>query len=463
MIDFQPNDDQKIVINKFFDFLKPECHSGVFILTGSAGTGKTTVTKEFIAIAQKQGLNIMLLAPTNAAAENLTKKTGELASTIHSVIYTTEEIKGSNMIRFIEASIDEDTCEPTVWIIDESSMISSILSDNEKFISPSPLLHGLIKHIYKSNINNKIVFVGDKYQLTPIGETTSYALDSEWLKVELSLESEEFELTEIMRQQSGSNILNAATELKNAMISRNHKFEGRIKDLNSASSAIQFMIDKHEEGAHDKVVMIAATNSDVTWWNNKHRTSLGYSPINLSIGDHVIFHSSYMNDKSYISKQTKAIVRRISHDVKTITDIRFTKATLELQDDKGNTQQFDTWINLDVLFSNDGSLTFEQEKALKGYAMTNNSDYRLSQMRSDDIYMGAARLRFSYAMTCNKAQGSEWDHVLVHPFRMRGPNHDTQRWTYTAITRGRETVQSFIKNQSQYFKRVKPIRIEGVF
>ena len=57
----------------------------------------------------------------------------------------------------------------------------------------------------------------------------------------------------------------------------------------------------------------------------------------------------------------------------------------------------------------------------------------------DDKYAGALRLRYGHALTCHKAQGSEWDNVILHPYM---PMNDL-RWKYTAITRAVKDVYTY--------------------
>ena len=72
---------QQSAIQSFEDFLKSD--SQVFMLRGAAGTGKTTLLKEFIAILQKKHRGFGLMAPTGRAAHIISEKTGADASTIH--------------------------------------------------------------------------------------------------------------------------------------------------------------------------------------------------------------------------------------------------------------------------------------------------------------------------------------------------------------------------------------------
>ena len=68
-----------------------------------------------------------------------------------------------------------------------------------------------------------------------------------------------------------------------------------------------------------------------------------------------------------------------------------------------------------------------------------NAKYRISEKKSDDIFLGSMRVRHGYAITCHKSQGGEWDNVFIHPWKI---GNDLP-WTYTALTRARNHVFSY--------------------
>jgi exodeoxyribonuclease-5 len=68
--------------------------------------------------------------------------------------------------------------------------------------------------------------------------------------------------------------------------------------------------------------------------------------------------------------------------------------------------------------------------------MKHNAVFRKDPYPWNDEFVGALRLRYGHALTCHKAQGGEWDEVILHPW-MRPNDH---RYAYTAITRARQQV-----------------------
>ncbi|MBK9402203.1 MAG: ATP-binding domain-containing protein [Bacteroidetes bacterium] len=84
-------------------------------------------------------------------------------------------------------------------------------------------------------------------------------------------------------------------------------------------------------------------------------------------------------------------------------------------------------------------MVYETEQALYHDRIAKNKKFRETLRNSDDPYLGALRLRYGYALTCHKAQGGEWDNIILHPWFKQ----DDYRWQYTAITRGRKEVYSY--------------------
>jgi hypothetical protein len=153
--------------------------NSVFLLKGYAGTGKTFITKGLTEYLTAVGRQFTLLAPTGKAAKVVSDKTNQNAATIHREIYSYDSIKefsvngleGSETFRcYAEIKPNTDTSE-TVYIIDESSMISDSYSDTEFFrFGSGHLLQDLLQfiNIDHNDHNKKIIFIGDDAQLPPV-------------------------------------------------------------------------------------------------------------------------------------------------------------------------------------------------------------------------------------------------------------------------------------------------------
>ena len=123
--------------------------NAVFILTGGPGTGKTTTLNAIIEVFEQRNAIIQLAAPTGRAAKRMTELTGREAKTIHRLL----EVEWTNENRQSFARNEKNPLECDVLIIDEASMLDSILFES--------LLHAL-------KISTRIIIVGDTDQLPSV-------------------------------------------------------------------------------------------------------------------------------------------------------------------------------------------------------------------------------------------------------------------------------------------------------
>jgi len=131
--------------------VKSSLASGVSIITGGPGTGKTTIINTIINILHNADLSTAIAAPTGRAAKRITETSGHPASTIHRLLeyYYSES---EEMMRF--GKNEEDQLEFDAIIIDEASMIDLML------------MNGLVNAI---SIGTRLIIVGDADQLPSIG------------------------------------------------------------------------------------------------------------------------------------------------------------------------------------------------------------------------------------------------------------------------------------------------------
>ncbi len=94
---------------------------------------------------------------------------------------------------------------------------------------------------------------------------------------------------------------------------------------------------------------------------------------------------------------------------------------------------------MEVLLSETGELPSDAERKLFAEAMRMNRKFRESKNMKDDPYLSAMRLRYGYALTCHKAQGGEWDKVIIHLWQCQSD----AKWLYTAVTRARKEIISY--------------------
>ena len=236
IVGFELNNQQLEAIGLLSEFVKKESVNDVFILKGSAGTGKTSL----INIITKQILSsrdsvLKICGPTHRSSAIISEKTNLIVKTIHGEIYIPNNLEngGVEMIKK-----DNVISNYSVFIIDESSMISNKLNGSKNFIVDKPLLEDLIDYVKQGNSQNKLIFMGDKFQLPPINESFSPALNKDFLEKKFNLKTIEFELTDVMRQASESKVLSLATHVRDQMINKKHKCQVNIDKYYSSSGAL---------------------------------------------------------------------------------------------------------------------------------------------------------------------------------------------------------------------------------
>ncbi|MCG3166435.1 MAG: ATP-dependent RecD-like DNA helicase [Bacteroidia bacterium] len=436
---FQPTTEQVNALNEIEKFVSPENKQDVFILRGSAGTGKTSLIKALACHLKENEMKFFIAAPTGRAAKVISAKTERYSQTVHSMIYTPEQIT-DGIIR-LKRKINSNN-EYTLFIIDESSMISDRVNQSENFKTGKPLLSDFIDYVKQGNPTNKILFIGDVFQLPPVLSNESPALSPLYIQHHFKLNVKMIELTEVKRQNNDSYILNNATLLRNCM-NEGKLFSGlKCKSEMNFTAALKRFLNTFDNAQLDKVIFIAYSNKDVNFFNNAVRDRLfgQFAKPELANGDVITLHANWAGNNRMIMKGDYGIVKSVNlSKISKVADLRFAQAQIEFTEADGKKFCVTTQVLLDTLGSQDGNINFEKEKALFAEAMKHNPVFRASKMPWDDQYVGAMRLRFGYATTCHKAQGGEWDNVILHQYYDR----KDYRWLYTAITRARHELYSY--------------------
>ena len=234
--------DQEIAKSTLAPLFDQEGEARVGILKGFAGTGKTFLVAHIISGLLEQGWDIKVLAPTGRASEvlgreiekHLPKSDAPVrieAKTIHSFIYKLKpmDFNVDQLSLFADVKTQDWNGPPTLWIVDESSMIGdqgyrNEEEDKDMRFGSGNLLKDLLDAAELDEANPlRILFIGDQGQLSPIRTlgNDSPALDAEslkaWLPAEVQLVPLPIaELNEIKRQEEGS-LLNFVTEVRQAM------------------------------------------------------------------------------------------------------------------------------------------------------------------------------------------------------------------------------------------------------
>ena len=433
-----PTEEQKTVLKSLEVFVAVENQYDFVVLRGQAGTGKTSITSALVGYLNEIGIGYKIAAPTGRAARILNRKTKSITSTIHSMIFNPKSNQETGTIEWkLKTSFNES---PIVFIIDESSMIPvSSGRESKMFISEEGLLVNLISFIKKGNVNNKVIFLGDVYQLPPIGEETPFALDKDFLEKRFNLKGLIFSLNEVKRQKDGSYILENATNIRKAIDDnlKSYPIEGNTnKDIYSAR-------DKYVEGINsnglENSIVIGKTNRQNEFFNRIVRDRIyGFNKKCLEKGDLLMVVqnwnrngvSLYNGDHVELLEIDWKIQEKICNQTYIPIKIKllFSEEEVIIED----------YLNLDSILSLAGQVNPEDESAVRKERYIKNIIFRESNLPSDDRYVGALKLTYGHAITCNKAQGGEWKKVFINTWGI--PN---LKWQYTAVTRAINEIEKF--------------------
>lgn len=462
---FNPTESQKKLFKLVEEFVNDEEERTSFILKGYAGTGKTTFLGAFIKILPKFGWKFELLAPTGRAAKVMTAYANKKAQTIHRKIYKQKEDSYSGNLVF---ELQTNKAEGTIFIIDEASMIS----DTREFGS-NGLLHDLINYIFEGT-GNKILFLGDEAQLPPVSMLLSPALDINHIQNIYHSKVYTLTLTDVMRQEQNSGILNNATQLRNQLLVKNPKIHLETKGFKDFYKMTSEKIEDgiryaYEKYGKENTIIITRSNKNAVLYNRLIRNQINFSDSELDIGDLLmVVKNNYTilgeeSEAGFIANGEFVEVKRIGREEE-MHGFRFQNVTLQLLD-YPEEPFFETLIFLDTLYSNSPSLSQEQNKSLyenvlQDYIWVKTKKDR-KKLLKEDKYMNALQVKFAYALTCHKAQGGQWKAVFIDQIYLANQEIDYEivRWLYTAITRGISEVY-LINFQAQFFNEFLPEKKE---
>lgn len=448
----EPTAEQDTAINVFCRFLMERDEQSVMILRGSAGTGKTTLAAAFVRMLLAMKQKIVLLAPTGRAAKVLSLYAGHPAYTIHRRIYR-QRTAGDMSAFNVNANLQSDT----LFIIDEASMIANDGYGDSAFGS-GRLLDDLIQYVYNGR-NCRMMLIGDRAQLPPVGEEESPALQSDFMRG-YGLQVFDCDLNEVLRQSSESGILYNATMIRTACFSDCGELllpKIRLKcfaDIRvvPGDELIETMASSYSEVGLDETMVITRSNKRANIYNQGIRNMILGREEALSSGDMLMvvrnnYHwtsgESNESDRSrgFIANGDRMRIRRI-RNIRNLYGFRFADITVEFPD--YDDSELTATAMLDSLTSEAPSLTREQMELLYNNVMEDYADIplkadRLKRLKQDPYY-NALQIKFAYAITCHKAQGGQWAHIYLDQGYMTEDmlSPDYIHWLYTAFTRASE-------------------------
>lgn len=454
---FPPTQEQAHALEVFAEFLTDRDPHAVMILRGSAGTGKTTLSGAIVRTLKEIRQKVMLLAPTGRAAKVFSLNSGSPAYTIHRRIYREKSFSGVEGL----FNLNDNLYTDTLFMVDEASMIANMGLGGMSFGSGC-LLDDLVHFVYQGR-NDRLLLIGDKAQLPPVGEEESPALHAAMLEG-YGLKVYECDLNEVLRQSEESGILYNATMIRQ-MITHDDitqlpkiHFAGYsdIKPMPGAE-LIEALADSYHHVGLDDTIVVTRSNKRANIFNQGIRNMVLDREEELSQGDILmIVKNNYYwmeeerksNNKlqsneipAFLANGDRAKVLKVRRRID-LYGFRF--ATLLLQfPDYGN-YELEATVLLDTLTSEAPALTHEQQEQLFHQIEEDYQDIplkadRMKAIRQDQFF-NALQVKFAYAVTCHKAQGGQWAHVYVDQGYMTDDmlNPDYIHWLYTAFTRATE-------------------------
>ncbi|MCM0582271.1 ATP-dependent RecD-like DNA helicase [Weissella diestrammenae] len=398
----------------------------LFILTGGPGTGKTTIINGVVAafqhLMQKAGWTekkinaaIKLVAPTGRAAKRLSEATGMPASTIHRLLGITGREK--------MADLDIDNIEGQLLIVDEMSMV-----DTELF---SILLSATPQ-------NMQVILVGDKDQLPSVGPGQVFSD----LLASGKLNFRELEL--IHRQGDGSSIVTLANEVKHGtlpddlMQQQNDRafFAGHVGQVADAIEKIVKSWIAHGNSAADMQIL-----------SPMYRTDAGVNQLNL-------IAQNLFNPLKAKSREMRWREGDFEFGFR-VGD----KVMQKTNDPENNVFNGDIGYITTILFAKDKQNT-EKSDVIEVDFEAQHVTYQRSEFMN---------LTLAYATTIHKAQGGEYDLVILPLVRQF--NRMLQRnLLYTGLTRARKSLvligepdafQAAAQTQGAVRKTMLPVRLSA--
>ena len=441
-----PTPEQDHALDVFAAFMMDRDDHVVMILRGSAGTGKTTLAGAIVKAMTVLKQKMILLAPTGRAAKVFSLNAGHAAYTIHRRIY--RQKSAGDLSSF---NLNDNLNRDTLFIIDEASMIAN-QGYGESAFGSGCLLDDLMQFVY-SGQNCRMLLVGHKAKLPPVGEDESPALMADVLHC-YGMRVYECDLNQVLRQSEASGILWNATMIRQ-MITHEEmtqlpriRFQG-FADIQEVPGGelIEALADSYSKVGLDDTMVITRSNKRANIYNQGIRNMVLDREDELCRGDQLMivknnyFWTEGSKEIPFLANGDIAVVQRV-RNVHELYGFRFAEVTMQFPD--YDDYELTAIVILDTLTSEAPALTHDQQEqlynaVLEDYADISNKTDRIKKLKGDRYY-NALQIKFAYAVTCHKAQGGQWAHVYLDQGYMTDDmlTPDYIHWLYTAFTRATE-------------------------
>ena len=360
-------------------------------ISGFAGTGKSTLIKFIIAALNIPEDKVAYVAYTGKAAQVLKQKGCPNPTTAHKLLYKAKPMPNGTYKFEAKTSLDKNY---EVIIVDEVSML------------PKEMWLQLLKH------RVHVIACGDPFQLPPIyKDSDNHVLDNPHIF-----------LDEIMRQAEDSEIIRLSMWIR----------EGKsLKDFVASNQQVMIVTpDQVVTGMYDWAdQIICATNEKRNFINNFMREAKGFGP-EPQVGDKIVsLHNQWQFLSNKEAPLTNGTIGTIHTTNKYEVSLPFWLSNKKvpviyttMMDDNGD--KFD-YIPIDYTALTTGKkfLSSQQEFQMR---------------KNEKLPDPPFEFAYAYGITCHRAQGSEWNKVLVYEEKFPFEREEHARWLYTAITRAAE-------------------------
>ena len=445
-----PTKSQDVLFAKLEAFVRQrEARNYLFVISGYAGTGRTSVLGAFVRALSSYKVNTVLLAPTGRAAKVFSHKSGQDAFTIHKHIYR----RKSKVEISAGLSLQQNIYKNTVFFVDEASMIGDYTISKDGGVSSRNLLEDLFEYVYSGH-NCKLILIGDNGQLPPVGSDYSPALSTDYLQSNFSqLIIDSFELKEVLRQSHDSSILKNATLLRNTEWVDYPKFqlEKNTDLVRITGNELQDELESsYNNYGQEDTILITRSNKQANLYNQHIRGRILWHEEMLCSGDCLMVVKNnyfWLGDETKIGFIANGELIKIVR-VKKVEEqhgFEFAHVIVRFVDyeDLGDVELI---IHTESILAEGPNLPRERMKELFFSVEKDYSHIRYKKDRYDailaDPYFNALQVKYAYAVTCHKSQGGQWANVYIDQGFINDDvlNKDYYRWLYTALTRATDKV-----------------------
>jgi len=402
---------QEIALKEIATFLSDSKES-IYILSGYAGTGKTTIAENIVNYAQAINKECIITAPTNQAVKVLKDKLGDIKvafKTLHAILYGSPDPDTGKWIPSVTFKAQH------VIFVDESSMISKTVYND------------LINEIESAKA--RVIFFGDNFQLEPVGDDPEI------------LNNKNFELTEVKRQGADSEILLYATCLRNLKQSIiPNESRGEVKILGKQATARSFLQSVIN---NENSIFIIGTNKARLVLNQKARqVKFGDNTTDApQNGDKILF----IGNGTYFVNGDKIILDQVTI---------ITAAILPIQE---TAQKFPAPVVAYLITNGKHKIIFlpiiEKSSVYHGQFINVDRNFPIEWCDKNihthkyELSKDVSIATYGYVVTAHKSQGSQWEKVFIHQDAFK----NNPRWLYTAVTRAEKEIT--ITDESSSYKR----------